>query len=190
MPKRDLRFFNTTGPCNPDDHCMLPPEDRLVGAQLHRYIKDKLYWVLHAPRQTGKTTFLQSLMREINAGDEAVACYVSVESCHGVSEIENAIPSICGTIRGFAQSFNLPVPPMPKDIPPNIMLSNILSDWAKMTTPKPLMVLFDETDVLQDAALISFLRQLREGFSRRGIGIFVNTVRIRKTGKSRTPGLA
>jgi len=45
-------FFNTIGTCNPDDHYMLPPEDRLVGAQLHRYIKDKLYWVLHAPRQT------------------------------------------------------------------------------------------------------------------------------------------
>jgi tRNA A37 threonylcarbamoyladenosine biosynthesis protein TsaE len=53
---------------------MLPPEDRLVGSQLNRYIKDKLYWVLHAPRQTGKTTFLQSWARKINAGDEAVAC--------------------------------------------------------------------------------------------------------------------
>ncbi|MDR0732653.1 MAG: hypothetical protein LBF08_01135 [Dysgonamonadaceae bacterium] len=43
---------------------MLPPEDRLVGSQLHRYIKDQLYWVLHAPRQTEKTTFLQSWARE------------------------------------------------------------------------------------------------------------------------------
>ena len=170
--KRKIRFFNTTGPCNPDDHYMLPPADRLVGAQLHRYIRDKLYWVLHAPRQTGKTTFLQSWMREINAGDEAVACYVSVEVCQGISEIENAIPSICGTIREFAQSFGLPVPPMPKDMQPPIMLSNILGNWAKMTAPKPLVVLFDETDVLQDAALISFLRQLREGFSRRGVGVF------------------
>jgi len=31
--KRDLRFFNTTGPCDPCYHYMLPPEDRLVGAQ-------------------------------------------------------------------------------------------------------------------------------------------------------------
>ncbi|MCL2818042.1 MAG: hypothetical protein FWD39_06635, partial [Clostridiales bacterium] len=170
--RRDLRFFNKTGPCNPDDHYMLPPEDRLVGAQLHRYISDKLYWVLHAPRQTGKTTFLQSWMQEINSGDEAVACYVSVESCQGVSEIENVIPSICGAIREFAMSFGLPVPPMPKDIMPHIMLSNILGSWAKMTAPKPLVVLFDETDVLQDAALINFLRQLREGFSRRGTGTF------------------
>ena len=170
--KRPVRFFNTTGPCNPWDHYMLPPEDRLVGAQLHRYIRDKLYWVLHAPRQTGKTTFLQSWMQRINSGTEATACYVSVEACQGVSEIENAIPSICGTIRAFAQSFGLPVPPMPEDVLPHIMLNNILGNWAKMTAPKPLVVLFDETDVLQDAALISFLRQLREGFSRRGVGAF------------------
>jgi hypothetical protein len=71
---------------------MLPPEERLVGAQLHRYIRDKLYWVLHAPRQTGKTTFLQSWMGEINGaakGDDgtgAVACYVSVERCQGLPE--------------------------------------------------------------------------------------------------------
>ncbi|MDR1566880.1 MAG: ATP-binding protein, partial [Treponema sp.] len=93
--KRPVRFFNTTGPCNPDDHYMLPPRERLVGAQLDRYIRDKLYWVLHAPRQTGKTTFLQSWMREINAGDEAIACYVSVESCQGVAEPERAMPAIC-----------------------------------------------------------------------------------------------
>jgi hypothetical protein len=30
------RFFNTTGPCNPEDHYMLPPEQRLVRAQLDR----------------------------------------------------------------------------------------------------------------------------------------------------------
>ncbi|MCI5223224.1 MAG: hypothetical protein D3924_11250 [Candidatus Electrothrix sp. AR4] len=37
--------------------------------------RDELYWILHAPRQTGKSTFLQSWMQEINAETEAVACY-------------------------------------------------------------------------------------------------------------------
>ncbi|MDR3250619.1 MAG: hypothetical protein LBT42_03015, partial [Tannerella sp.] len=102
MAKRDVRFFNTTGPCNPDDHYMLPPEDRLVGAQLHRYINDQLYWVLHAPRQTGKTTFLQSWMREINAGTEAVACYVSIEACQGIEDTELSMLTVCDAIKGFA----------------------------------------------------------------------------------------
>jgi predicted AAA+ superfamily ATPase len=62
-----MKSFNTTGPCDPNEHYMLPPEERLVGAILNRYIEKKLYWVLHAPRQTGKTTFLINWMRELNA---------------------------------------------------------------------------------------------------------------------------
>ena len=169
--KRRLRFFNTTGPCNPEDHYMLPPEDRLVGAQLHRYIKDKLYWVLHAPRQTGKTTFLQSWMREINAGDEALACYVSVETCQGISEADRAMPAICEAIKRYARNFEVPVP-VCNDVISISMLSNILCNWSILVAPKPLLVLFDEVDVLQDETMISFLRQLRDGFASRGAGKF------------------
>jgi hypothetical protein len=169
--KRLVRFFNTTGPCNPDDHYMLPPADRLVGAQLHRYIRDKLYWVLHAPRQTGKTTFLQSWMREINAGDEAVACYVSVEDCQGITERAEAMRTIYKTICLSAQKMGLPVPEL-ADTSTEGMLSATLTKWSVLIAPKPLVVLFDEVDVLEGEALISFLRQLRSGFVTRGPGMF------------------
>jgi Cdc6-like AAA superfamily ATPase len=162
MNQRERHFFNTTGPCNPEDHYMLPPEERLVGAQLHRYIPDKLYWVLHAPRQTGKTTFLQSWMREINAGSEASACYVRVESCQGIAEPERAMPAICDAIREYAETAALPVPNV-DDVSPMMMVGNILGNWARLVAPKPLVVLFDETDVLVEGTLISFLRQLRGG---------------------------
>jgi hypothetical protein len=175
--KRPIRFFNTTGPCNPEDHYMLPPEDRLVGAQLHRYIRDKLYWVLHAPRQTGKTTFLQSWMREINAGDEAIACYVSVERCQGVGETEKAMPDICKAVQEYAASFGLPEPEL-KTAAVNSMLSDILLNWSALVAPKPLIVLFDEVDVLEGGALISFLRQLRGGFAARGAGLFPVSVAL------------
>ena len=122
--KRSLRFFNTTGPCNPEEHYMLPPENRLVGAQLHRYIRDKLYWVLHAPRQTGKTTFLQSWMREINAGNEALACYVSAERCQGLEEAERAMPALCASIKESALKYNLPIPDLSDGTDPFSMLFN------------------------------------------------------------------
>ena len=169
--KRSVRFFNTTGPCNPDDHYMLPPADRLQGAQLHRYVSDNLYWSLHAPRQTGKTTFLQSWMREINDKDEAVACYVSVETCQGISDAERAMPAICEAIKRYARNFGVPVP-VSDDVVSISMLSNILCNWSDLVAPKSLIVLFDEVDVLQDETLISFLRQLRDGFASRGIGRF------------------
>ena len=169
--KRKLRFFNTTGPCNPDKHYMLPPKDRLVGAQLSRYIDDELYWVLHAPRQTGKTTFLQSWMHEINAGDEALACYVSVETCQGISDTERSMPAICEAIKQYAQDFNIPVPENDNVVAISL-LSNILRKWSDLVAPKPLIVLFDEVDVLEGETMISFLRQLRGGFASRGIGRF------------------
>ncbi|MDR0876743.1 MAG: PD-(D/E)XK nuclease domain-containing protein [Treponema sp.] len=170
-PKRPVRFFNTTGPCNPEDHYMLPPEERLVGAQLHRYIRDKLYWVLHAPRQTGKTTFLQSWLREINAGDEAVACYVSLEDCQGVKERAEAMRTMYRAICNFAGYAKIPVPVIDEKNTEGL-LQTTLGKWAQLVAPKPLVVLFDETDVLEGEALISFLRQLRGGFAERAVGIF------------------
>jgi len=169
--KRALRFFNTTGPCFPDKHYMLPPEERLVGAQLSRYISDELYWVLHAPRQTGKTTFLHSWMREINNCGEAVACYVSVENSRNIHEPERSMPAICEAIKDSASRFNVPVPEITGTASLNL-LNNILGNWAKIVAPKPLIVLFDEVDVLIDETMLNFLSQLRGGFATRGIGTF------------------
>jgi hypothetical protein len=175
--KRPVRFFNTTGPCNPWDHYMLPPEERLVGAQLHRYIRDKLYWVLYAPRQTGKTTFLQNWAREINSGTQAVACYVSVERCQGITEPERSMPDLCKAVQDYASFSDLPLPDINTNAT-NSMLTNVLSNWSKIIAPKPLVVLFDETDVLEGETLISFLRQLRGGFVERGIGNFPVSVSL------------
>ncbi|MDR1281465.1 MAG: ATP-binding protein [Opitutaceae bacterium] len=177
MPRRILKFFNTTGPCNPDDHYMLPPEDRVRGAQLHRYVRDKLYWMLHAPRQTGKTTFLQSWMRQLNTTGEVTACYVSVERTQGITDLAQGMPEICTAIRQWAEREKLPLPELKTGMPGS-MLSSIMGDWAAKTAPGPLVVLFDEVDCLEGEMLVSFLRQLRDGFASRGIGKFPVSVAL------------
>ena len=170
-PKRPVRFFNTTGPCNPWDHYMLPPEDRLVGAQLHRYIKDKLYWVLYAPRQTGKTTFLRSWAREINAINDVIACYTSLETCQGITGRAEAMITMHKAVCESARAWNVPIPELSINNP-ELLLYETMRRWAELTAPKPLVVLFDEVDVLEGEALISFLRQLRNGFAERDAGKF------------------
>ncbi|MDR3088464.1 MAG: hypothetical protein LBU39_01430, partial [Desulfobulbaceae bacterium] len=175
--KRPVRFFNTTGPCNPDMHYMLPPKERLIGAQLPRYIRDQLYWVLHAPRQTGKTTFLQSWMREINAGDEALACYVSVEDCQRIVEVSEAMRIIDFNIRAAWSDMGLIIPPS-ETTEPLVMVAATLRQMAAMTAPKPLVILFDETDVLEGDPLIRFLRLLRGGFATRGVGVFPTSIAL------------
>jgi hypothetical protein len=156
---------------------MLPPEERLVGAQLHRYIRDKLYWVLHAPRQTGKTTFLQSWMQQINSGSEAVACYVSVETCQGIPERAEAMITIHKAICESANASDLPIPKLALNNP-ELLLYETIRKWSELIAPKPLVILFDETDVLEGDALISFLRQLRSGFAERGVGKFPVSVAL------------
>jgi len=171
------KFFNTTGPCDPERHYMLPPKERLIGADLERYLEHQLYWVLHAPRQTGKTTFLQSWMREINAGSTAVACYVSVERAQGIADSDKAMPNICQAVRSFATSEGLGVPSIPSVVAES-MLSSQLEEWSRIVAPKPLVLLFDEVDVLEGPAMVSFLRQLRSGFASRGVGKFPVSVAL------------
>jgi hypothetical protein len=150
---------------------MLPPEDRLVGSQLHRYIKDQLYWVLHAPRQTGKTTFLQNWEHDINSGGEAVACYVSVESCQQVTEVNEAMLLVHRSICETAQQMGLTCP-APDTGFPETRFADTLTHLSKIVAPKPLVILFDEVDVLENDPLVRFLRLLRAGFATRGAGKF------------------
>ncbi|GHT19939.1 hypothetical protein FACS1894189_8910 [Planctomycetales bacterium] len=137
-------------------------------------------------------------MKEINAGAEAVACYVSVETGQGAS-LEMGLPAICSAIKERADNFGLPVPETTETNPLQI-LNSLLKDWAAKVAPKPLVVLFDETDVLEGNALVSFLRQLRGGFATRGIGSFPTSIALvglrdlkdylvtAKDGKSVNPG--
>ena len=57
-----MRFFNTAGPVNPQDHYCLPPLTRLNLDEVLSLIAQKKYFLLHAPRQTGKTSCLLALM--------------------------------------------------------------------------------------------------------------------------------
>ncbi len=51
-----MRFFNTAGPVDPADHYTIPPLARLADEDLLSLIGQKKYFILHAPRQTGKTS--------------------------------------------------------------------------------------------------------------------------------------
>ena len=56
-----MRFFSTAGPVRPDDHYAIAPLDRVDVDELLSLIRAKQYFVLHAPRQTGKTSALIAL---------------------------------------------------------------------------------------------------------------------------------
>ncbi len=59
------RYINTTGPCAPAEHFMLTTAERLPDLTL--FLERQQYFVLHAPRQTGKTTAMRALAQTLRA---------------------------------------------------------------------------------------------------------------------------
>ena len=146
---------------------MLPTGDRLPS--LTRLIAQQNYFVFHAPRQTGKTTAMLTLAKTLTQSGEYVALMVSAEVGaafrHDPGKAEDAI---LATWRQSAQ-FQLPKefhPPDWTDTSAGARIQVGLSDWSR-SLPKPLVLLIDEIDALQDETLISVLRQLRNGFPTR-----------------------
>ena len=161
------RWFNTAGPCKADIHYMLSPLGRLP--QLQRVIDQQGYFVLHAPRQTGKTTAMLSLAKSLTESGQYSAIMVSVEVGAAFTDNSDAAElAILSAWRGAAQ-FRLPQelqpPPWP-EAPPGRRIGAALSAWAQHS-PRPLVIFIDEIDSLQGEVLLSVLRQLRDGYPNR-----------------------
>ena len=58
--------FNTAGPNKEDLHYMIDPLRRIDYEEVSAMIASQRYFVLHAPRQTGKTTSLLAMVKKIN----------------------------------------------------------------------------------------------------------------------------
>jgi hypothetical protein len=163
MPRR----FNTAGPCRPDWHYMIPARRRLPEAP--GLIEQLGYFVVHAPRQTGKTTVLRALAEELTASGRYAALYLSCEVGEAAGDdFGEAQRAILANMRlGAGQSLpaELQPPPFP-DAPDSLLLGSALSAWAS-GCPRPLVLLLDEIDALRGQSLISVLRQLRSGFATR-----------------------
>lgn len=160
MPK----WFNTAGPCQADIHYMLPPLARLP--QLERLIAQQGYFVIHAPRQTGKTTAMLALAEALTASGKYAAVMVSAEVGapfpHDPGAAENAM---LGSWREAAEDRlpdELQLLAWPTSAPGQ-RIQAALRAWSK-ASPRPLVILIDEIDILQDETLISVLRQLRSGY--------------------------
>lgn len=175
----EVRTFNTAGPCDPRRHYMLPAAPRVPGAL---YLVDlEEYFVIHAPRQTGKTTVLKALADEINAAGDQLALVFSCEEAAAVGDDHAAaIDAILSTISEQAHIQGLPAQQMPPspwpESSPLVRLRAGLSAWSR-SCPLPLVLLIDEIDSLSGTALISVLRQLRAGHNSRGDGArFISSV--------------
>jgi hypothetical protein len=168
-----MRFFNTAGPINPADHYNIPPLTRFDLDEMLFLIQQKKYFILHAPRQVGKTSYLLALMDYLNTQDDYTALYINVEVAQAAREdVTAAMRSILSELGSRAEW--LLKDPYPTQIWPDVLaqtggngaLSEVLNRWSQ-ANPKPIILLIDEIDSLVGDTLISVLRQLRAGYDKR-----------------------
>jgi hypothetical protein len=100
---------------------MLPAAERLVDAR--RYIGRGQYFVVHAPRQSGKTTSLAELTRQLTAEGDYVALHFTCEEAAPFGDdFAGAELAILSAIRKTAAARKLapellPPDPWPDDTP-------------------------------------------------------------------------
>ena len=167
------RFFNTDGPVRPAMHYAIPPLSRVRLDEVRQLIDRQKYFVMHAPRQSGKTSALLALAEQLNAGGNYRAVYVNVEPAQTAREdVGRAMQAILGEIAhrarimagdDFLAQNRLAIF---RDESPDSVLGTALSLWAE-ACGKPLVLLIDEIDALIGDSLISVLRQLRAGYDLR-----------------------
>ncbi len=158
------KHFNTAGPCNPAWHYMVPPLPRLPTA--HGLAEHGAYFVIHAPRQTGKTTFLRAFATQLTSEGRFTALYASCEAAEAKGDDEVAAQETIVRILTTQAAAQLPPDLRPRSFAApseQTRLSEFLAAWAR-SSPRPLVLLLDEIDALRGQSLISVLRQLRAGY--------------------------
>ena len=83
-----MREFNTEGPVVAADHYCIPPLERIDPDAVLGLVRRKKYFVLHAPRQTGKTSALLALRDLLNGGGagDYRCVYANVEAGQAMRE--------------------------------------------------------------------------------------------------------
>lgn len=166
------KFFNTAGPIKSDIHYNVNPLTRINTDEIMLLIQQQKYFILHAPRQTGKTSCLYALRDYINTGTDYYAVYANVEGGQAlrnqVSRVNNAIITTIAREARIALRTTLA-----DEIAKEVLASGVETPIAEFLTrwcqalDRPLVLMLDEIDSLVGDSLVSVLRQIRSGYGNR-----------------------
>lgn len=166
------KHFNTAGPGKPELHYLIDPLSRVDLDEIESLIGQQRYFVLHAPRQTGKTSCLLALRDHFNAEGRYAALYVNVEPAQAArNDVARAMqPIVAELAQQSARVLDCPVLEQQR-----VELLARGGDEAlrasirllSESVDKPLILFLDEVDALVGDTLISVLRQIRAGYTDR-----------------------
>lgn len=168
-----MKTFCISGPIIPEDHYFVP--HRLDYRQLESFIEQKFYFVLHAPRQSGKTTEIDEFVKYLSKQGKYAVLYINVEAGQAARDnVKDALVTIMNIIAREIEQ-QLPhynevsdrlrqmttIEPISLDL-----LTSGLAFFSQFSQ-KPVILIIDEIDSLIGDSLLSVLRQIRAGFKNR-----------------------
>ena len=167
------KFFNTAGPIQPDIHYNVEPLSRMDLEEVEQLIYQRKYFVLHAPRQTGKTSCLLALRDYLNARGEFIAVYANVEA--GQAARNNVAEVVLATAAAIADRVDIlrggnEAVKLLRTVRESESSGNLLTAFIRAlceSLPLPLVLFLDEIDALVGDGLVSVLRQIRAGYDQR-----------------------
>lgn len=168
-----MKFFNTAGPVNRPNHYKIDPLKRWNLNEILTLIEQEKYFILHAPRQTGKTSSLLALQEKLNSENDYICVYANFEIGQASrNDIKSAMKAIAIEVLNSArnllgESFNFEESLRVFERSDGESGLNSLLEHLSKNFEKPLVLLIDEIDSLVGDTLISVLRQLRAGYTKR-----------------------
>ncbi len=164
--------FNTAGPQQIERHYTIDPLVRIDQPLIEDLVEQQRYFVLHAPRQTGKTTCMLAMRDFFNAGTQYCALYVNVEAAQAMrGNVNAAMRGILSRIASQAVIlFGDACPKQELEAISDRETSDMLTEALRLLSeslPRPLVLFLDEVDALVGDTLISLLRQIRAGYTDR-----------------------
>ena len=167
------RYFNTEGANKLDESYVLDPLKRIDIDEIESLIARQRYFIMHAPRQSGKTTSLLALRDYLNEKGDVYAVYANVEAGqawrNNVKEVVDGVVDQIATRLCMVLREDLPQiirKNVSTESSPSTLLQNYLTKLCQQLD-RPLVLFIDEIDALIGDSLVSVLRQLRAGYDMR-----------------------
>jgi hypothetical protein len=147
---------------------MLPALQRL---DIDDMVEGRYYFILHAPRQSGKTTCIAALANKINSEGRFYALKVSLSQLRAIGDRDKGLATISelidwsmkispvGAIRERAYTYGSASGMGHASSKVWTILNCLCNDLDR-----DLVVFFDEADCISPDPLIGFLSQIREGY--------------------------
>ncbi len=167
------KFFTTAGPIKPDLNYYIPSSERMDWQEIWTLIDSQKYFLLHAPRQTGKTSALLEMMQALNEENKYAVVYINIEGAQAArNDIEAGISTVCSVLASGADVYLKDnrlrqwLSEKSRSFSPQDRFRNMLEYYSQINE-KPIVLFIDEADALIGDTLVSLLRQIRSGYAQR-----------------------